>query len=153
MCSSNLKPDVNYSSRIGSNIFKCPNSVAKHDLFKMSLELQLMINRMIANKVYKPVDYVFVGQGFDYEVYRMELVAPYFYLLIKVRSLYLPRSKYNLTVALTTIPTLLQLQQLTCNQVHKARKNVVFAESEHCDWTRSSLIFLKSTFLKTNLYM
>ncbi|RCH90887.1 hypothetical protein CU098_009988, partial [Rhizopus stolonifer] len=80
---SDLKPDV-----------KCPNSVAKDDLFKMSLELQLMVNRMIANKVNKPVDYGVVGQGagFDYDVYRMELVAPLVYLLIKARSFYLPRS-------------------------------------------------------------
>ncbi|KAG1473409.1 hypothetical protein G6F56_000965 [Rhizopus delemar] len=122
---SDLKPNVKFSAKVGSKIFdflifevKCPNSVAKDDLFKMSLELQLIINRMIANKVSKPVDYGVVGQGagFDYDVYRMELVAPLVYLPIKVRSFYLPRSTCDLTVALTTIPTLLQLQQLTCNQ-------------------------------------
>jgi hypothetical protein len=65
-----LKPDVKYSAKIGSNMFdflifevKCPNSVAKDDLFKISLELQLMINRMIANKISKPVVYGVVGQG------------------------------------------------------------------------------------------
>ncbi|GAA5803435.1 hypothetical protein HPULCUR_008917 [Helicostylum pulchrum] len=67
---SDLKPDVKYSAKIGSNIFdflifevKCPNSVAKDDLSKMSLELQLMINRMIDNNVNKPVVYGVVGQG------------------------------------------------------------------------------------------
>lgn len=67
---NDLKPDVKYSAKIDSIIFdflifevKCPNSVAKDDLFKMSLELQLMINRMIANKVNKPVVYGVVGQG------------------------------------------------------------------------------------------
>jgi hypothetical protein len=75
----------------------------------------------------------------------MELVAPLIYLLIKVRSFYLPRSTYDLTVALTTIPTLMQLQQLTCNQVYKARRNTVSAGNEQCDWTRSPLITLKST--------
>lgn len=65
-----MKPDVKYSAKIGSNIFdflifevKCPNSVAKDDLSKMSLELQLMINRMIDNNVNKPVVYGVVGQG------------------------------------------------------------------------------------------
>lgn len=84
--------------------------------------------------------------GFDYDIYRMELVAPLVYLLIKVRSFYIPRSTYDLTVALTTIPTLLQLQQLTCNQVSKARRNIVSAESEQCDWTRS-FDYLKINFL------
>lgn len=41
---------------------KCPNSAVKDDLFKISLELQLMINRMIANKVNNPVVYGAVGQ-------------------------------------------------------------------------------------------
>ncbi|CAO3678056.1 unnamed protein product [Rhizopus stolonifer] len=150
---SDLKPDVKYSAKIGSNIFdflifevKCPNSVAKDDLFKMSLELQLMINRMVANKINNPVVYGVVVQGFGCDVYRMELVAPLVYLLIKVRSFYLPRSTCDLTVALTTIPTLLQLQQLTCNQVDKTRRNIMSAGIEQCYWTRSPLITLKSTF-------
>ncbi|RCI04013.1 hypothetical protein CU098_011980 [Rhizopus stolonifer] len=150
-----LKPNVKFSAKVGSKIFdflifevKCPNSVAKDDLFKMSLELQLIINRMIANKVSKPVDYGVVGQGagFDYDVYRMELVAPLVYLPIKVRSFYLPRSTCDLTVALTTIPTLLQLQQLTCNQVYKIRRNIMSDESEQYHWTRSPLITLNKFF-------
>ncbi|GAA5812644.1 hypothetical protein MFLAVUS_006101 [Mucor flavus] len=55
---SELKPDVKFSAKVGSSKFdflifevKCPNSVPKDDLFKMSLELQFMINRMIAAKV------------------------------------------------------------------------------------------------------
>lgn len=93
---------------------------------------------MIANNFNKPVVYGVVGQGrvmkycgdqmtnslrvaFDYNVYRMELVAPLVYLLIKVRSFYLPRSTYDLTVAL------LQLQQLTYNQVYKARLGLLKA--------------------------
>lgn len=103
-----------------------------------------MSNRMIANNFNKPVVYGVVGQGrvmkycgdqmtnslrvaFDYNVYRMELVAPLVYLLIKVRSFYLPRSTYDLTVALTTISALLQLQQLTYNQVYKARLGLLKA--------------------------
>ncbi|KAI9356844.1 hypothetical protein BD770DRAFT_100266 [Pilaira anomala] len=134
---SDLKPDMKYSAKIGSIVFdflifevKRPNSAAKGDLFKMSLELQFMINRMIDNNVSKPVVYGVVGQGFDFDVYKMELVAPLVYLLIKVRSFYLPRSTYDLTVALTTIPALLKLQQLTCNQVYKTRRNIMSAESE-----------------------
>lgn len=55
--SSELKPDVKYSAKIGYIIFdpsvfevKCPNSVTKHDLYKVSLELQHTINLMIIKK-------------------------------------------------------------------------------------------------------
>ncbi|KAI7869890.1 hypothetical protein BDF14DRAFT_1879638 [Spinellus fusiger] len=131
---NNLKPDVKYSARVGSSMLdflvfeiKSPKSAAKDDLFKLSLEMQLMINR------------------FDYDIYRMELVAPFIYLMIKARSFHLPRTTYDLTVALTTIPALMQLQQLTYNQVIKARTELGSGESEQTGWTRSPLIALKST--------
>jgi hypothetical protein len=76
----------------------------------------------------------------------MELVAPLVYLLIKVRSFYLPRSTYDLTATLTTISALLQLQQLTCNQVYNTRKNIASTESKQRGWARSPLITLKSAF-------
>ncbi|KAG2197849.1 hypothetical protein INT47_009730 [Mucor saturninus] len=51
---NDLKPDVKYSAQIGSNTYdfliievKCPNS-AKDDLFEMSVELQLMIDRTVS---------------------------------------------------------------------------------------------------------
>lgn len=61
---------MKYSARIGSKkldflVFeiKCPKSTAEDDLFKMSLELQFMLNRLISSNVNKPVVYGVVGYG------------------------------------------------------------------------------------------
>jgi hypothetical protein len=52
-----MKPTVKYRARIGTTDFdflifkvKQPRSIAKDDLFKVSIELQLMLNRMVEKK-------------------------------------------------------------------------------------------------------
>jgi hypothetical protein len=55
---------VKYSARIGSKKFdflafeiKCPKSTADDDLFKISLELQIMLSCLISSNVNQPVVY------------------------------------------------------------------------------------------------
>jgi hypothetical protein len=66
----------------------------------------------------------------------MELVAPFIYLFIKMRSFYIPRSTYDFHVTLTTIPALLQLQQLTISQISHARRSIGSVDGDQIDWTR-----------------
>ncbi len=130
----------------------------KEDIFKLSLELQLMLKQLIANKYDNFVVYVVIGQGkimcqyrkeqtanflksgFDFDVYKMELVTPLLYLMIKMHSFYLPRSLYDVATALSAIPTLLQSKEFTCNKICKARKNGLSSDSMKSDWARNPLI-------------
>jgi hypothetical protein len=61
---NDLKPDVKYKARIGATDFdflvfevKRPSSIAEDALFKVSIELQLMINRILKENIKQPVVY------------------------------------------------------------------------------------------------
>lgn len=58
----NIKPGVKYSAAIRQQkldflVFeiKCPNSVACDDFFKLTIELQIMLNRLITTGIDFPV--------------------------------------------------------------------------------------------------
>lgn len=65
-----MKPDINYKARIGVTDFdflvfevKLPRSISENDLFRASLELQFMLNRMIQKNINQPVVYGIVVEG------------------------------------------------------------------------------------------
>ncbi|KAI7898273.1 uncharacterized protein BX663DRAFT_546617 [Cokeromyces recurvatus] len=140
---TDMKPDIKYRARIGTADFdflifevKQPRSIAEDGLFKVSIELQLMLNRMVKKKYttacclrscYK----------------RMELVAPLVYLFTKIQTLYIPRSVYDFHVLLGAIPALLQLEQLVVNEVSKARRDINSDENDKLGCVRSPLTLLR----------
>lgn len=89
-----------------------------------------MIENKIANNII----------GFNYDIYKTELVSPFVYLLINVCPFSLPRNLFEFHVTLNTIPALLQLKKLVLKQVEESRKNNF---TDKTKWIKASLITMK----------
>ncbi|KAG1141905.1 hypothetical protein G6F37_007961 [Rhizopus arrhizus] len=87
--SSHIKPDIKYSAIIKQYKMdflvievKCPNSNANDDLFKLSIEMQILLNRLVNVGIGFPVAYEFmvsIISCFNCDIFKMDLKAPAIY--------------------------------------------------------------------------
>ncbi|KAI7895069.1 uncharacterized protein EV154DRAFT_496853 [Mucor mucedo] len=131
--SNSMRADMRYSANIKDAVEYDFLIFESRGLFKMSLKLQFMINRFILNKINNSVVYGVVGPDHDrqYDIYQMDLVSPKTYLMIKIRSFFVPRMVCDFNVAGNTIPALVQLKTLVTVQVDVARQNWDSQEKLH----------------------
>lgn len=122
-------PSLKYSAKIKNEYFdfllidvvRYGKATTENIVFKLSIELQSTINRMTEYNIKKPIVYGVVIEGFKWEIYRMELIAPAVYLFANIRKFFAPRGLDDFYVLSNTIPALLQLNQLVMDEVETTR--------------------------------
>ncbi|KAI8094014.1 hypothetical protein BDF21DRAFT_330953, partial [Thamnidium elegans] len=114
-----LRPDMKFHITINGIRFdcllievKCPSSTSKNDLFKLSIETQFLLNRLIEHGANNCTVYGVLVYGFSCSVYKMTLVAPKVYLTVEVRQYFLPRCLEDFHVVVNTLSSFLQLRDL-----------------------------------------
>ncbi|KAI9243517.1 hypothetical protein BY458DRAFT_561199 [Sporodiniella umbellata] len=127
---SDLRPDMKFYSAIDGVRFdclllevKCPRSTCKDDLYKLSVEMQLILNRFIENGANSPAVYGVLVYGFSCSIYKMNLVAPKAYTMVKIRTCFLPRCSEDFHVVVNTLSSFLQLRDLVCEQIQLIAEN------------------------------
>lgn len=147
-----IKPDIKYSAIVKQEKMdflvievKCPSSKATDDLFKLSVELIILLNRLVTIGVDFPVVFgilvygkhytilspsitkqcskVCIFVGYSCDIYKMDLKAPTIYRMIKIRSCYIPRDLNDFDVVRNTIAALTQLYRLIHNEMKKAKES------------------------------
>ncbi|KAI7903996.1 uncharacterized protein BX663DRAFT_506035 [Cokeromyces recurvatus] len=111
-----LRPDMKFHITInGIQIdcllieVKCPSSTSKDDLFKLSIEMQFILNRLIEHGANNCTVYGVLVYGFSCSMYKMTLVASKVYLMVQIRQCFLPRSSEDFHVVVNTLSSFLQL--------------------------------------------
>lgn len=175
-----MKPDIRYWARVEETRFdfvvievNLTGSAFEDDIFKVSIELQSMINRLIKNGIRQPVAYGVVIDGmvsdscfghwpqkwtnskpdiigFICDMYRMDLAAPSVYLLTKMYTCRLPKSGTDFHVLLETAPAFFRLNQIACDEVRRVRADYTRLasqreESSQLGWIKTPIIQLKQT--------
>ncbi|KAI7904163.1 uncharacterized protein BX663DRAFT_431834, partial [Cokeromyces recurvatus] len=150
--SSLIKPDTKYSTTIKQQKMdflvievKCPNSSANDDRFKLSIELQILLNRLVNIGIDSPVVFGILVYGKRYMFVliviflKMDLKALTIYRMIKIRSCFIPHDLNDFDVVRNTLASLSQLRSLVLNEVEKAKKST--SKLSKClSWIRDSII-------------
>ncbi|KAI9486885.1 MAG: hypothetical protein EXX96DRAFT_550939 [Benjaminiella poitrasii] len=100
-----------------------PNSNANDDLFKLSIELQILLNRLVNVGINFPVVFGTLFYGFNCDIFKMNLKAPVIYRIIKSRACFIPRDLNNFKVVRNILTSLSQLRSLVQIKVEKAKKS------------------------------
>ncbi|KAG2227521.1 hypothetical protein INT45_002206 [Circinella minor] len=142
----NIKPDIKFHISINGDKFdcllfevKCPRSSSEDDLFKLSVEMQYILNRLIEHGAANPVVYGVLVYGHTCSIYKMALVGPKVYVMIKMKVCFLPRSFEDLHVAIHTLSCFIQLRDLVCDEVQSIIKTKG-ARSPIISWTQQAMI-------------
>ncbi|CEP17603.1 hypothetical protein [Parasitella parasitica] len=115
---------------------KCPNSNANDDLFKLSIELQILLLNRLANI------------GVDYPmVFGVAVHAPTMYRMVKFRSCFIPRDLNDFDVIRNTLASLSQLRDLVLSKVEQAQKSNAKI-SKSLTWIRDPVIDYKDSDYK-----
>lgn len=127
---SDLRPDMKFYSAIDGVRFdclllevKCARSTCKDDLYKLSVEMQLILNRFIEHGANSPTVYGVLVYGFRCSIYKMNLVAPKVYTMVKIRTCFLPRCSEDFHIVINTLSSFLQLRDLVCEQIQLIAEN------------------------------
>jgi hypothetical protein len=115
-----MRPDIKYSYTLTSGRkvdllvveVKSPSSTTSGDFLKLSIELQLMINRLVEAGVDSPEVYGVIIRGYRCSSYKMDLKAPSVYRMIRLKSFYLPRSLHDLNTLNNSIACIRQINSL-----------------------------------------
>ncbi|KAI8986361.1 hypothetical protein BDB01DRAFT_890877 [Pilobolus umbonatus] len=90
---TNLRPDIKFHTSIDRKKFdcllievKCPKSTSDDDLFKLSIEMQYALNRLIGYGGSNPVVYGVLVYGYACSIYKMTLVGPKVYVMMKMKA-------------------------------------------------------------------
>ncbi|KAG1446872.1 hypothetical protein G6F56_009436 [Rhizopus delemar] len=127
---ADFKPDMRFYTPIDGIRFdcllfevKCSNSTRGDDLFKLSIEMQFILNCFIEHGANNPVVYGVLVYGFSCSMYKMTLVAPKVYVMVKIRKCFLPRCSEDFHVAINTLSSFSQSRDLVCEQVQLIAAN------------------------------
>ncbi|KAI9359854.1 hypothetical protein BD770DRAFT_419400 [Pilaira anomala] len=146
---TNIRPDIKFHTIIDEKKFdcllievKCPKSTSNDDLFKLSIEMQYALNRLVKCGASNPVTYGVLVYGFECSIYKMTLAGPKVYVMMKMKTCFLPRCFEDLHVVIHTISCFLQLRDLVNEEIESIIKNKK-EKSPLIDWIRQPIIDFK----------
>lgn len=96
---------------------KCPKSKEDDDFFKLSVELQMMLNKLAQAGVEAPQVFGMIIYGFECFTFKMDLIAPGIYRMIKLKSFFVPQNVYDLPTLHNAMASLNQINLLLKKQV------------------------------------
>ncbi|KAI8077020.1 hypothetical protein BDF21DRAFT_384817 [Thamnidium elegans] len=135
---STFKPDFQVFSRI-INI-KCivivaefkpksRNSAVESDLIKLGKQMKLMYNELVEKRVPKPTVCGLLCQGENLSTYVMDIPSPYTYRMVKLSKVTLCRNIEELHLLPAFISKLIQVKNITLENVKKAEDCIITANS------------------------
>ncbi|EIE77308.1 hypothetical protein RO3G_02012 [Rhizopus delemar RA 99-880] len=143
---ANLRPDIKFHTSIDRKKFdcllveiKCPKSTSDDDLLKLSIEMQYILNHLIEYGASNPVVYGVLVYGYACSIYKMTLVGPKVYVMMKMKTCFLPRCFEDLHVVIHTMSCFLQLRDSVCEEGQSIIRNKG-EKSPIINWIRQPII-------------